>query len=116
MNNLAETLYAQGDLTGAHKLQEQVLEAKARLLGKEHPDTLAAMLNLAMTLHAQEDLAGREKLLEQLLEAKFRLLGGEHPEGLIAMFHLGGKPPYALCDLVLLRQFISQGAWMWHVF
>jgi len=27
MNNLAETLYAQGDLTGAHKLQEQVLEA-----------------------------------------------------------------------------------------
>ena len=41
MNNLAQALYAQGDLAGARKLQEQVLEARARLLGSgapEHPD------------------------------------------------------------------------------
>ena len=31
-------------------LQEQVLEARVRLLGKEHPNTLAAMNNLAQTL------------------------------------------------------------------
>jgi hypothetical protein len=43
MLNLAQTLYEQGDLAGACKLQEQVLEAGARLLteksfGPEHPD------------------------------------------------------------------------------
>jgi hypothetical protein len=36
MLNLAGTLKAQGDLAGARTLQEQVLEAMARLLGKEH--------------------------------------------------------------------------------
>jgi Flp pilus assembly protein TadD len=45
MNNLAGTLYAQGDLAGARKLQ--VLAASRRVLGEEHPDTLRAMNNLA---------------------------------------------------------------------
>jgi hypothetical protein len=54
MNNLAGTLYAQGDLAGARKLQEQVLEASARLLGKEHSYTLTAILNLAGTLKAEK--------------------------------------------------------------
>jgi hypothetical protein len=47
MHNLALTLYAQGDLAGARKLQEQVLAASRRVLGEEHPDTLRAMNNLA---------------------------------------------------------------------
>jgi hypothetical protein len=47
MGNLAQTLYAQGDLTEARKLQERVLEGRSRVLGKEHPDTLRAMKNLA---------------------------------------------------------------------
>jgi hypothetical protein len=64
-----------GDLAGARKLQEQVLEAMARLMGKEHPDTLTSMNNLALTLYAQRDLAGARKLQEQVLEAKARLLG-----------------------------------------
>jgi hypothetical protein len=49
-------------------LEEQVLEAMARLLGKEHPDTLKAMDNLAQTLYAQGDLAGARTLEEQVLE------------------------------------------------
>jgi Flp pilus assembly protein TadD len=88
MNNLALTLYAQGDLAGARKLQEQVLEAWVRLLGKEHPDTLRAMNNLAGTLYAQGDLAGARKLEEQVLEARGRLLGKEHPDTLTAMNNL----------------------------
>jgi hypothetical protein len=47
MNLLALTLYRQGDLVGAWKLQEQVLEARRRLLGKKHPSTLRAMSELA---------------------------------------------------------------------
>jgi len=38
--NLGGTLYAQGDLAGARKLQEQVLEARARFLVSEQaPDS-----------------------------------------------------------------------------
>jgi len=69
INSLAQTLNAQGDLAGACKLQEQVLEARGRLLGKEHPDTLTAMNNLALTLKAQGDLAGARKLEEQVCAA-----------------------------------------------
>ena len=58
MAGLAVTLYRQGDLTGAQKLQEQLLEARRRLLGEEHPDTLGAMINLAGTLFKQGDLTG----------------------------------------------------------
>jgi tetratricopeptide (TPR) repeat protein len=59
MENLAETLYAQGDLVGAHALQEQVLAAMKQLLAPQHPYTLTAMNNLAQTLQAQGDLAPR---------------------------------------------------------
>ena len=49
MGNLADTLWAQGDLSGARELQEQVLEFQRRLLGAEHPETLRTMSNLART-------------------------------------------------------------------
>ena len=61
MNNLAQTLQAQGDLPGARKIQEQVLDASRRVLGGEHPDTLTSMNNLAGTLEAQGDLPGARK-------------------------------------------------------
>ena len=67
-----------------------MLEASARLLGKEHPDTLTAMNNLAGTLYAQGDLAGARKFQEQVLEALGRLLGKEHPDTLSAMNNLAG--------------------------
>jgi hypothetical protein len=60
----------------------------ARLLGKEHPDTLRSMNNLAQTLHAQRDLAGARTLQEQVLEAMARLLGNEHPDTLNSMLNL----------------------------
>jgi tetratricopeptide (TPR) repeat protein len=53
MNNLAETLRAQGDLTGARALQEQVLELRRRVLGAEHPDIAASLRALAETLQAE---------------------------------------------------------------
>jgi hypothetical protein len=80
--------YERGDYAGARVLQEQVLAARARLLGKEHPDTLTAMQSLAQTLYAQGDLAGARQLQEQALEAWGRLLGREHPDTLTAMHDL----------------------------
>jgi hypothetical protein len=53
MGNLAQTLYAQGELAEARALEQQVLDARQRLLGPDHPDTLRAMGNLAPTLRSQ---------------------------------------------------------------
>jgi Flp pilus assembly protein TadD len=77
MNNLAGMLWAQGDHAAARKLQEQVLEARRRVLGQEHPNTLTAMNNLAGMLWAQGDHAAARKLQEQVLEARRRVLGQE---------------------------------------
>jgi len=88
MLNLAGTLSADGELAGARKLEEQVLNTRMRLLGPEHPDTLRAMNNLAMTLSQQGEMVNARKLQEQVVEARVRLLGQEHPETLDAVNNL----------------------------
>ncbi|KAA0578513.1 tetratricopeptide repeat protein [Azospirillum sp. B21] len=88
MDNFASTLWKQGDLAGARRLQEQVLEVSRRVLGEEHPDTLTSMNNLASTLRDQGDLAGARELQEQVLAVRRRVLGEEHPDILISMSNL----------------------------
>lgn len=88
MNNLALTLWKQGDLAGARTLQEQVLAVHRRVLGEEHPDSLTSMNNLALTLWNQDDLAGARELQEQVLAVRRRMLGEEHPDSLISMNNL----------------------------
>ena len=55
MNNLALTLQAQGDLPGARKIQEQVLDVFRRVLGEKHPNTLGSAWNLRQTLLKLQD-------------------------------------------------------------
>jgi len=88
MNNLAETLRAQGDLEGARIIQEQELEITRRVLGAKHPDTLTSMNNLALTLRDQGDLEGARIIHEQVLELRRRVLGAEHPDTLTSMNNL----------------------------
>jgi hypothetical protein len=88
MNNLAEMLWAQGDLSGARALQEQVLAVQRGVLGAEHPDTLTSMNNLAATLWNQGDLSGARALEEHVLAVRRRVLGEEHPDTLISMNNL----------------------------
>jgi hypothetical protein len=80
MNNLAATLVDLGDAAGAAELHRQVLEARRRLLGPEHPDTLQSMNNLADTLAVLGDLSGARDLLQQAVPAYQQLLGPEHPD------------------------------------
>ena len=87
-NNLAQTLKAQGDLAGVRQHEEQVLEARRRLLGEEHPATLTARNNLAQTLYAQGDLAGARLLQEEALAIRRRLLGPEHPNTSVSAWSL----------------------------
>jgi hypothetical protein len=58
MNNLANTLRAQGKLEEAAAMKKEVLEKMQRILGDEHPNTITAMNNSAITILAQENVRG----------------------------------------------------------
>jgi len=53
MNNLALVFWHQGRLEETEQLVVDVTEARARVLGLEHPDTLTSMTNLAYTWKSQ---------------------------------------------------------------
>jgi tetratricopeptide (TPR) repeat protein len=88
MNNLAFTLWQQGDLPGARLLEEKTLDIQRSVLGEDHPDTLTSMSNLATTLSHQSDLPGARLLQEKTLAIRRRVQGEEHPETLISMNNL----------------------------
>lgn len=50
MNNLAALLESQGKCDEAEPIFQQTLLLREKVLGKEHPDTLASMNNLASLL------------------------------------------------------------------
>jgi tetratricopeptide (TPR) repeat protein len=79
---------AQGDLRGARKIKERVLDVRRRVLGEEHTDTLTSMDSLAGTLWSQGDLPGARKILEHVLEGRRRVLGEEHSDTLTSMSNL----------------------------
>ena len=72
----------------AQKLQEKSLELRRRVLGPQHPDTLAVMKELGGTLRVEGQLTEAEKLLRQTLESGRRVLGPENPETLLCMNEL----------------------------
>ncbi|MBU4264134.1 MAG: tetratricopeptide repeat protein [Proteobacteria bacterium] len=88
MNNLAETLRAMGNLSGARELQEKTLEVLIRILGEEHPVTLTSMNNLAGTLRDMGNLSEARALEKKALEVEIRVLGEEHPNTLSSMNNL----------------------------
>ncbi len=53
MENLSLTLELMGDQTAATELLKNIIEAKKRTLGSEHPDTLESIQTLA-NLQAQQ--------------------------------------------------------------
>jgi tetratricopeptide (TPR) repeat protein len=99
--------YVRGDYPEARRLYERALEAKTRLLGEEHPDTLSTLQNLAVTLQAQGDLPGARRLYERALEAMTRLLGEEHPDTLNTLQNLAGTL-YAQGDLPGARRLFER--------
>jgi hypothetical protein len=75
-------------LKKAERLQAKDLEICSRVLGEEHPDTLASITNLASTYGFQGRFKEAEKLETQVLETKKRALGEEHPVTLASMVNL----------------------------
>ena len=56
-----------------------MLEARRRILGEEHPDTLATMNNLALVLRDQGDIGAARQLLNEACQLARRVLGNADP-------------------------------------
>jgi hypothetical protein len=63
----------------------QVLDARKRILGKEHPNTLISMANLAFALIDIEKREETKALHRTALEIRLKILGEEHPDTLISL-------------------------------
>jgi tetratricopeptide (TPR) repeat protein len=72
----------------AEELCVRVVETLKRVLGEEHPRTLAGMGNLASTFLGQGRWKDAEELLVLVMEAHQRVLGEEHPSTLTSIGNL----------------------------
>jgi tetratricopeptide (TPR) repeat protein len=79
---LASALDAHGKHAEAVTLYREVLVARRRVMGPEHPDTLLTANNLAIALDYQGKHAEAVTLLREVLVARRRVLGPEHPSTL----------------------------------
>jgi hypothetical protein len=73
------SLSDQGKHADAERIEREVLEARKRVLGAEHPDTLTSANNLAASLADQGKYAEAERMLHAALASHRRLLGPAHP-------------------------------------
>ena len=66
----------------------KVLAARERILGAEHPDTLATAGDLATSVSNQGKYAKAEKMQRAVLVAKTRVLGAQHPDTMLTAGNL----------------------------
>ena len=66
----------------------QVLDARNKIIGVEHPDTINTMGNLAATYLMIRKYTEAEKLNMQVLDARNRIPGVEHPHTITTMANL----------------------------
>ena len=89
-NAIAGAYHAAGRLDEAITLNEQVLTARTRVLGPDHPDTLTILNNLAGAYHAAGRLDEAITLYEQVLTDSIHILGPDHPNTLTILNNLAG--------------------------
>ncbi|KXX83370.1 Kinesin light chain [Madurella mycetomatis] len=85
---VAEFLSYLGQWKEAEWLGVQVMEARKRMLGEEHPSTLTSIGNLALAYWGQGRWKEAEELGVQVMEASKRVRGEEHPDTLISIGNL----------------------------
>jgi Tetratricopeptide repeat len=88
MARIASYLGSSGSYAAARDLQRRILDARERVLGPEHPDTLAARHELARWTGQAGVPAAARDLFAGLLPVLERVLGPVHPHSLIARHQL----------------------------
>lgn len=76
--------------SGYSTLFETTLEDPRRVLGDDHPDTLASRNNLAYAYQSAGELARAIPLYETTLQDPIRVLGEDHPSTLVSRDNLAG--------------------------
>ena len=89
MARIANSLGFSGSYAPARDLQQKVVEARERILGPEHPQTLNARADIGHWTGMAGDAAAARDQYAALLPVRERVLGPEHPETLTARGYLG---------------------------
>ena len=87
-NAIADVLFAQGKYDDAEKLFRSVIELRSRVLGPEHPDTLASRHRLIYALNEEEKHVEAEAEARQVVKLREKILGSEHPDTLLSRYNL----------------------------
>ncbi|KAK0639874.1 hypothetical protein B0T16DRAFT_383637 [Cercophora newfieldiana] len=77
-----------GKYAEAEQMHRQALQLYEKVLGKEHPSTLASMNNLALVFDNQGKHKEAEQMNRQALQPREKVLGKEHPLTLTSMNNL----------------------------
>ena len=85
MESLAWTLFQEGRLGEAERMQRRVLDSRRRVLGPDDAETLASLGNLSNMLDERGDYAGAEKTQREVLEKLKRVRGPENSYTLASM-------------------------------
>ena len=88
MGRIASYLGYRGNYQGATELYKEVIEARIKVLGAEHPETLTARANLAYWTGHAGDAAGARDQYAALLPVRERVSGPEHRETLTVRANL----------------------------
>src|SRR5262249_6710242 len=73
----------------AEKLYREAYEADKRVLGPDHPNTMAAFDNIGLTLQLEGRLAEAEAVQRESLEHTRRVMGEDRPDTTLGMSNLG---------------------------
>ena len=79
---MAASLSKQGKHADAERIEREVLGARRRVLGEEHPDTLKSAGNLALSLLRQRKHVEAEEMFQATHQAQQRVLGSAHRDTL----------------------------------
>jgi tetratricopeptide (TPR) repeat protein len=77
-----------GAYTDAEKMRERSFEARRKVLGEGHPDTLTSMNDLAATYLRQGRQDKSEEMCVEIIGKRKELLGDKHPATLASMHAL----------------------------
>ena len=88
MNNLQSVYYRQKRYAEAEPLAVEVLAARQRSLGEDHPDTLRSLHNMATVLDALGRDAEAEPMYLKVIATKRRVLGEHHAQTAVSNWRL----------------------------
>ncbi|MGE4070452.1 MAG: protein kinase [Lysobacterales bacterium] len=87
-SQLARAYAAAGQISDALSLLRDALARQQRVLGAEHPTTLATLGELALRLQSTDAQAEARQLLQQQIDGRRRHFGDDHPALAVALNNL----------------------------